>query len=355
MMKVKKVLLSIGLALAAFVGVTGQQAQTAQAESLKYNVGAVLPSNQMPNSKVTYFDLLVKPDTEQTLQVRINNQDSQAHDYTVETNRASTNRNGVIDYSDHGAKADKSLKYNIEDLVSAKQKVTVPANTSATVDIKLKSPAKTFNGVILGGVRIAQKTDDKATSKKGVTITNQFAYVIGLQLHSDQEAVKPDLHLLKVSPKQFNYRNYITATLQNDQPTIMRDFAVNAYITKRGQDKKYVTLKKENMAMAPNSNFTLPIGDESYRLEPGKYTLYLKATADSKKYKWNFKKDFEITSSAANKLNKTSVDEPEKPNYTIWLILIGVIIILLLIFLIILLMRRKKKDDEDDKHQTEPK
>ncbi|MFC6315447.1 DUF3324 domain-containing protein [Lapidilactobacillus achengensis] len=188
-----------------------------------------------------------------------------------------------------------------------------------------------------------------------MTITNQFAYVIGLQLHSDQTAVKPDLHLLKVSPKQFNYRNYITATLQNNRATIMRDFAVDTYITKRGQKKKYVTMKKDGMAMAPNSNFTLPIGNESYRLEPGKYTLYLKATADNKKYKWNFKKDFVVTDSEANKLNKESVDEPAKPNYTIWLILIGVVIILLLVFLIILLLRRKKKDDEEPTNKTEPK
>lgn len=209
-------------------------------------------------------------------------------------NRAATNRNGVIDYSDHNKKADKSLKYNIEDLTSKPRKVTVPAKTSQIVNIELTAPAKKFDGVVLGGVRVMQLDSTTASKKKGVTLTNRFAYVIGLQLKSNTEAVKPDLHLLKVIPKQLNYRNYITATLQNDQPTIMRDFNVTAVVTKRDQTKKIINYKKESMAMAPNSNFALPLGDKGYQLEPGKYTLNLKANADSKKYSWKFDRDFTI-------------------------------------------------------------
>lgn len=348
-MKLKHFIFGLSLVIAGFLG---GNAQKVHAESLNFDVGAVLPDNQA-NKDVTYFDLLVKPNAEQNLQVRINNKDSQEHEYKVAVNRAVTNRNGVIDYSDHGKKADKSLVNDIEKYTTKPQTVKVPAKTSQVVTINLKTPAKGFDGVMLGGVRVMQVDQAKTSSKKGVTLTNRFAYVIGLQLHENDKKIKPDLRLLKVTPKQLNYRNYITVTLQNNQPTIMRDFNVNAVVTKRGSTKKVISYKKNGMSMAPNSNFALPLGDQGYQLEPGKYTLTLKANADSKKYNWKFSKDFEITANQAKKLNSTSVDQPEKKNnYMIWLLIIGIIVILLLIILIIILLKRKKDDDDDEQKDT---
>lgn len=56
----------------------------------------------------------------------------------------------------------------------------------------------------------------------------------------------------------------------------------------------------------------------------------------------------------AKKLNDTSVDKTEsKPNYTLWLLLIGLIIIILLLILIIILLKRRKKDDETEAEKTD--
>jgi len=108
-MTMKKLLITMTM----LVGVLfGGLMTTAQAENLNYTVSADLPKNQL-NSKVSYFDLKVTPGQTQDLTIQIKNSDNAAHKYVVTPNRATTNDNGVIDYSQSKAKADASLKFDI--------------------------------------------------------------------------------------------------------------------------------------------------------------------------------------------------------------------------------------------------
>jgi len=94
-MTMKKLLITMTM----LVGVLfGGLMTTAQAENLNYTVSADLPKNQL-NSKVSYFDLKVTPGQTQDLTIQIKNSDNAAHKYVVTPNRATTNDNGVIDYS----------------------------------------------------------------------------------------------------------------------------------------------------------------------------------------------------------------------------------------------------------------
>jgi hypothetical protein len=48
-------------------------------------------------------------------------------------------------------------------------------------------------------------------------LTNKFAYVIGLALQEDADysKIKPNMAMHSVNAKQMNYRNYITANVEN--------------------------------------------------------------------------------------------------------------------------------------------
>ncbi len=314
---------------------------TVKAENLNFSVSAVQADNQVDKQN-TYFDLLVKPGEGQDLTIKITNSDSSAQKYRVTINRAGTNRNGVLDYSTHGVKPDKSLKNNIENLVPAPETVSVPANSTKEYTFHLNVPAQSFSGVMLGGVRV-QKVDSKDTStKKGVSIKNKFAYVIGLQLRSNEDYVAPNMELLGVKAKQIDYRNYVTANLQNTKPTIMHNLNVNAKVNTKGTKDKVLSTTKKDMTMAPNSNFDFPIGTNGKALKAGKYTLVLDASAEKGRYHWHFTKDFVITDKTASKLNKSAVDTQSGPNYFVW-ILIGVLIVLILLGIIIYLNQRNQK------------
>lgn len=332
-----------GLWLLVATVIFGGLSLTAHAEDLNYSVTADLPSNQI-NQKVSYFDLKVKPDQQQDLTIHIKNNDSKAHTYKVSPNLAVTNDNGIIDYGQSKAKADASLKFNVKSALSGAQTVTVPAKTSKAVTIKLTVPANRFTGVALGGINVLQELSKDNKKSKGVAIDNQYAYVIGLQLREDDKiTAKPNMKLHKIKAKQLNYRNYVTANLQNTQPVIMHGLKIKSYVTKQGGSKKMLVTNKENMSMAPNSNFNFALGDGNQRLAAGRYTLHLTATADQGK--WQFTKNFTITDKEAKHLNDTAVNQPKQTNYFWWFVALAVVIIALLGAVIWLLLKNRRRQD----------
>ena len=342
-MTMKKIILALTMMISVlFSGLM----IVAHAENLNYTVSADLPENQR-NSKVSYFDLKVTPGQTQDLTIQIKNSDSSAHKYVVTPNRATTNDNGVIDYSKSKAKADQSLKFDIKSALSKSQTVEVPAKTTKAVTFKLKVPQKIFSGVALGGINVVQETSASKEKSSGMTIENQYAYVIGLQLQEeDNVTAKPKMKLLGVKAKQLNYRNYVTANLQNTQPVIMHGLKIKSYVTNVGSSKKLVTTDKENLAMAPNSNFNFAIGDGTKPLKAGKYTLHLTATAEKGKYKWAFTRNFTISAQKAKQLNKTAVGQEKQTNYFWWFVGLGVIIIALLGLVIWLLLKNRRHDND---------
>lgn len=232
--------------------------------------------------------------------------------------------------------------------------VSVPAKSSRTVTLTLNVPAKQFTGVLLGGIRVAElDTTSTATKGKGLTLTNKFAYVLGLQLREpkDISGVKPDMRLNKVAATQINNRNYISAYLENTMPTIMRDVRVKAKVYKDGSNDVFVKSDKSAMTMAPNSVLAYPVNANEYPLEAGNYKLVGDAWAENGKYHWHFSKSFVITAQRADALNKTAVDQKKpKTNWLLYILIgLGILILLILILIIILLLKRRKKNDDDDK------
>lgn len=331
-------------------------AHMTHAQSLHYSISAELPSNQI-NTSATYFDLLMKPNATQKLNVVINNADTVAHNYKVSINRSETNTNGVVDYAKHNKPAPQSLKYDIETIASTPSAVKVPAKSSKTVTVTVKMPSGTFSGVLLGGIRVAE-TDTKQsnTNSKGVSLTNKFAYVLGLQLreNKDLSGIKPDMTLNKVKATQLNNVNSISAYLENTAPILMHTVRVKAKVYKAGSNEVFVSSDKSNMMMAPNSVFAYPVNANKYPLEAGNYKLVVDAWAENAKYHWHFQKNFVITAAEANSLNKTAMGQKKpKTNWLLYiLIALGILILLLLILLLIILFKRRKKDDDEDEESN---
>ncbi|MDQ7936353.1 DUF916 and DUF3324 domain-containing protein [Lactiplantibacillus sp. WILCCON 0030] len=315
---------------------------TAQAESNHFSAQAVLPDNQV-DKDVSYFDLLVKPAQTQSVTVRINNGDTKAHEYDVHTYLAATSDDGHVIYNDTGKHPDQSLQYNLVRATTPVKTLTVAANKSVLVNLKIKVPAKKFPGVALGAIAVVQHvTTDK--HKKVVSVQNQFGYTIGLQLRETAKlTVKPKLNLLAAGAKQVDYRNYITAKLQNSRAVMVHDLKVTGYVTKVGQSKQLLKTTKSKLAMAPNSHFNYNLGDGTKQLAAGNYVMHIKANSEKGKYHWTLSRPFTITRKTANKLNQTSAYKPEKTtNWTLVAILAGVIIILIGLLIWVLMKNRRR-------------
>lgn len=345
-MKQFKKLWLVGLSLLAIpLMMLVAQPNSAYAEKVNYAVTPIYPANQTdPN--LGYYDLKVKPGQKQTVSIAVQNSGSKAAQVDVTPTTATTNDSGLMNYQPSDAKKDSTLKYAFSDLMSGSQRVTIPANGSQTVTFTLQAPKATFAGKISGGFYVSEVADDSVTkslSGKGATLTNRYAYVVGVVLRQDgQPTVKPSLRLQTVKPGLVNAHTAIIANLQNTRAESLGEMDVKAEIRKVGQSKVLYQNHQQGLQMAPNSNFNYGINLKNKPLKAGRYQL--KMTIKGNKGSWVLTKEFTITRQQANKYNDKAVELP-KTNWWPYII-IGLLAVIIL-FLIWLLWKRRKNDKDE--------
>lgn len=363
-MNIKKLLFL--LTVLVTVGTFGK----VSANEFNFSVNPVLPENQA--NKVGYFDLLMKPGTSQTLTVSVENSTDKTVVVEQAIASATTNINGVVEYSPNTIKSDTSLSYNLADLAKLPKEITLTPHSKQDVHIEINMPNKDFKGIISGGITFKEKNTETKTnsSSKGLSIQNKYAYVVALLMQQDKAKVAPDLKLNTVAPGQVNFRNVINANLQNPKAGYLNQMYVNTTVKSLTNSNLSYTSNKESMQMAPNSNFDYPISvGEGQRIQAGKYrltmTVYGQKNLNGKyamkdvkgkeqkfDYQWQFTRDFEITGEKASELNKKDVTVKPDYSWLIWLI-VGIIIVLLAFLFFFILWKRRKKEEEENEEMVE--
>ncbi|MEG2503366.1 MAG: DUF916 and DUF3324 domain-containing protein [Carnobacterium sp.] len=322
------------------------ECKTVQASELNFAAIPTIPENQL-NKEKTYFDLVMKENTSQTIEVKLRNDTDKEVIVEPSVNSATTNINGVVEYGKVKDKADSTLLYNLKDMVSVAKEVAIPAKSEVTVPLTITMPKESFKGILAGGITLQEKESDgkkDAKNGEGLAIENRYAYVIGLVLRLSEEKIAPQMTLQNVKPDQVNARNVITANLQNPTARFINKLGVKAQITRKGNSEVLFKEDKEGMQMAPNSNFNFPVALNGKKLEAGTYVF--KATATSKDDKWDFEKEFTIDSKTAKELNDKDVSI--ESSYTWLYLLVGCVLLILLLAIItlVLILRKKKKEEE---------
>lgn len=342
-----------------------------QASEFNFAVTPKIPKNQVDKEK-SYFDLLLKKGEKQTLEVELRNDTDKEVEVSTTINSATTNINGVVEYGANGLKPDKSLTYNLKDYAKAPEKVKLPKKSKEVLKIELSSPDKDMPGSMVGGITFKEVSKEKEKKNKdagGLSIKNEFSYMVAIVSRQNEDKVKPNLNLTKAFPGQVNARNVINANLQNDKPAFINQLKLNTKITKRGKDAALYETTKEGMQVAPNSNFDFPTPLEGQELKAGKYTMHILALGgkhedgkfkddkgETYRYQWEMTKDFDISADEADQLNNSDVSI--KKTNPLWYVLGGAILLALLGLLIFFLKRRNEEDEDeedDEEEETEAK
>lgn len=263
---------------------------------------------------------------------------------TVETliHSATTNSNGVIEYGESKSKFDETLSYDMKNLAKTVGEITVPPQSAVTETLSLKAPEKELAGVVAGGITFQEKKEN-VSNKSTVGVVNQFSQVKAILIRNSEKESSPDLKLKKAYADQSDGRNVIKTNLQNPNASYMFGLTTSVEIYKKETKEPYLSIKKEKIDVAPNTNFDLLVPLEGKKLAQGHYQAVVKGAWKEKR--WNLHTDFEITDDAADQLNEKDIDlknQPETFDWR-WLILVGVILIGLFAGLFILKERRKKK------------
>lgn len=343
-MKKQNIFLLLGTLL--FILFSGVKVSAAE---MSFAVQAVIPENQIDKTQ-SYFDLKMQAGQSQDLTVEMRNDTSEAVTVNVLPNTATTNQNGIVEYNNTTNKKDNSLKVSFKDIATAEKEVTIPAKSQKQVKIHVQMPKDAYDGVVLGGIYFTEKsTDKKDDTSKGSQIVNRYAYVIGVKLTETDKVVDPELRLNNVKATQVNYRNVFTANIQNYEAAILKDLKIDGKIYRKGSDKVLYSASRDNLRMAPNSNFDYAISLDNKPFKPGKYTF--KGVAKSGTKEWKFEKDFEIKGTTARSFNKNAVSLER--DYTWVYLLIGFLLFMLLLIVIIILMIKLKAEKKE--HQTDKK
>ena len=312
-----------------------------KASELNFSVNAVIPDNQIDKEK-SYFDLKVTPGEKQKLIVKLRNTTDKEIVINPHIQSAKTNKNGVIDYTSNKIKKDDTLKIAMEDVAKVPEEVTVPPQSEKDLTIEVTVPKDKFDGVILGGIYLKEDTSKNKEEDKenDVAIKNEYSYVVALQMRQNNNKVKPMLHMNEVNPETQNARNVIVANIQNSEPMIISKLKIDATVNKKGSKDNLAILKKENLQVAPNSNFNIAVPLEGEKLEAGTYILNMKAESAGKE--WQFKKEFSISADKATTMNEKDVTL-EKETPTMLYIFLGVAFLIVIAVVIYFIIRRNKR------------
>ncbi|MBA5256742.1 DUF916 and DUF3324 domain-containing protein [Enterococcus hirae] len=306
-----------------------------------YSVSADIPDFQV-DKNLSYFDLHLQPNQQKTIKIHLANTGKEKAAFLVNVNNAATNSNGVIDYGKNEFKKDPSAKYELNQLVKPKtQEVELPAGKAEDVQFQITMPKTAFKGIVLGGIHVSKK-DDISQKAKGTAIRNKYAYVIGVKLQNSLVKVTPDLKLKKVNVGLQNSYTTIFANIQNPTATIISKVAFDAKVTKKDSNEILYETKKENLSIAPNTNFDFPIGLNKDKIAAGNYTVTIDAKEQGTTHRWHMTSDLTIKADKANKLNHDAVTNEKGIPYLSLIIGIGLFLVLIILFLSWKLLKAKR-------------
>ena len=316
-------------------------------ETLSFYVTPEFPESQVEGS-TSYFDLNLDAGETETLSLKLQNASSESIQVQVTPHTAYTNVHGVVEYGKDAQEPDNSLMYSLDELIDPSGVIELAGNETKTITVPLHMPEESFEGFLAGGLRITEvkeEQEETTSNEEGVAIKNEFAYVVGVVVSNSRDSVQPDLDLLAVFADQLNYRNVISATIQNFTPTFVNRMAVEATVKQVGEDEVLYEASEEMMQMAPNSHFDFPISLEGDRFQSGDYVLNLRAISGEEE--WTWERTFTIEADEARSLNRADVTIDTSLNW--WMIGSIVLGILLLGVILYLLIQKKKARANEQK------
>ena len=343
MKNVKKLLLVVGIFLSM-----GFFTKHIFADTTDIIVTPIQPANQL--SDVTYFDLLVRSDTNQKLQMNVKNTTNKAINVNLKPLNSFTNNNGLITYNEDKI-SEENNGISFTNLVKEKnQTVQIPSGETISVTFEIDISNKSFPGEIMGAFQIEQilgEVSDKVKKKQtSLVLENKYQMVIGVRLRQNLTAINPVLHLKSVKPIVFNGEAATSVEIQNNQPIAFGGINIQGYIENK-KSEKVGSIKLFGYQMAPNSRINLPINFDEKTVESGDYTLFLKII--SQRGEWIFEKQFTLTKLEVDSINRRTIySKKYQNNRNHFYILLFIILLLLVIILILVCFRKKTKNEKEE-------
>lgn len=310
---------------------------------VSYEVRPVFNSYQTDRG-LSYFSYKTKPNENKEVTIEIDNHAQSEETFQIDLNRATTNKNGLIDYSPSKKKASPTLQVDFNNLVNPRtQEIKIGPKSNKRVTFKLRMPNRSYEGIILGGIYVSKLNSNEPSNnakKNSVQLKQKLSYAIAVVLQQNfpyQE--KNNLNLDRVLATTMDNQAVLALDMENPKPNILNHVKTEVTIFKENEKSPLSVLNKKNLSFAPSSIFTLNIPWNQDKIKSGNYLA--KITVTSGKDKWNFNKKFTITKENQQNIIKTG-DPLKIPKDTPIMMYILTGIGSLIIILLVILLRKRK-------------
>ncbi|UQS83211.1 WxL protein peptidoglycan domain-containing protein [Bombilactobacillus thymidiniphilus] len=277
------------------------------------------------NSDITdHFQIIAKPNRMYQVKLSITNFGVGSVKLRVRPTNASTSTEGTITYQQVISSGQNGLRYAFKDMTQAKN-VTLAPNQTKEIAFNIKTPAKSFTGLMMGGFYIYDLSQPSSPGLK-----------VPVWLTEDNKAVGGVLVLSDVSAEVVQKKPFINVNLSNNQPGSMKNVTVHMNLKRKGLLEllhlgfKPVNVDQTYKNIAPNSTVPVAFDQQSLPVKPGIYQAT--GTARSGKTHWRFSGSYRITQTQADRVNKASSNLI--PDRTVMYLMI-VLALLLLIFFVV--------------------
>ncbi|MHC5250218.1 DUF916 and DUF3324 domain-containing protein [Enterococcus sp. LJL90] len=347
-----RLLIKIVVSIFLMVGMSLIGGETAKATSDSSSASASggftytiqVPENQVSDNQ-SYFNLMMTANQQQTLIVTVANPTEAAITVNLELNGSKTNRNGVIEYVNGEIENDPSLPFSFTDLVTGPTSVDLASGESQDVEINVQMPETSFEGLIMGGLRLTLAEGDGTTnSDEGAVVINRYAYVIAIALQeSDISGILPEMSWNRAYAGQANFQNTIFVNFSNISGALVGGMTVQAQISQQGSGEVLYESRSTSLQMAPYSFIDYPVSMGGDAMVAGMYTAHVLVYVGDQS--WEFTEDFEITVDEANQYNERDLSLTQDPGIDWKLVAMVVAGFLFVVILIFLVVRQIKKNN----------
>lgn len=273
-----------------------------------------IPNTRQIDKNSGYFYLLEKPGSKDSIKVKLINSSNKDKKLMVKVVDANTNSNGIVDYSGN-LKNNASLKLPLTSIVKPTQKeVMVSKNSSKEITLNISMPPHNIQGIILGGVVVSEKIDNKEKNKN--IVNNDYCYTLGIVLTNENKVnlfQNISVKLENVNADLSSGKKVVQANILNPNPYIFSKAQVNGVVYSEDGTKKIKENSMDNVSIAPYSCLPFQIDWGKDDLKPGKYLF--KGTVKTAENTWNFERKFDIAGDKAKEINKQSVFKVVLPNW----------------------------------------
>lgn len=275
-------------------------------EVIGFSVSPIFPESQI-DKDLGYFYLNTEPDTTQEVKVKIKSLREDPTTISIHVNDAITNDNVSVEYSNDNPDLDNSLENPISELLQvneSEQEVTVSNFEEKIVTLTLNVPKDPFSGIKLGGIRFIEQSEDSESEG----LSNRYGYTVGVMINQDNEPFNEgaDLKLKDVGATLNRGMKVVYAELQNPEPKLLGGLTIDANVYKLGDSEPLLTETRQQLSVAPNSNFSYFIPWGIKDLNAGEYEIVL--VANSGEQNWEWRETFTVGPKQASNINRQSLN-----------------------------------------------